>query len=78
MGLGFLAAWLLVQKAGAPRFLYPVLIILGTLIGLFSMVRFIIDTMTTVERLEKENKEREKEREKERRSGGKNGKRDEK
>ena len=58
MGLGLLAAWLLVDKAGAPVFLYPVLIVLGTLIGLYSMVRFILDTMTAVERLDRQREEK--------------------
>ena len=60
MGLGFLAAWLLVTRAGCPTFLYPVLIVLGTLIGLYSMVKFITDTMAAVERLEKQREEKEK------------------
>ena len=60
MGVGFLAAWLLVTKAGAGVFWYPVLIILGTFIGLYSMVKFILSTMAAVERLEKQREEKEK------------------
>ncbi len=58
MGLGFLGAWLLVGKAGAPPFLYAVFITLGALIGLYSMVKFILDTMAAVERLEKQHEEK--------------------
>lgn len=58
MGLGFLSAWLLVEKAGAPAFLYAVFIVLGALIGIYSMVKFIITTMAAVERLEKQREEK--------------------
>ena len=58
MGLGILGAWLLVEKAGAPTFVYPILIILGTLIGLYSMVKFVLDTMAAVERIEKQNEQK--------------------
>ncbi|MBR2466931.1 MAG: AtpZ/AtpI family protein [Clostridia bacterium] len=61
MGLGFLSAWLLVEKAGAPAFLYAVLIVLGALVGIYSMIKFIIDTMTAVERLEKQREKRKQE-----------------
>ena len=60
MGLGLLLAWLLVSKNGAPVFLYPLFIVLGALIGLYSMVKFILDTMTAVERLERQREEKEK------------------
>ncbi len=59
MGLGFLGAWLLVNKAGAPAFVYAVFIVLGTLIGIYSMIKFILDTMAAVERLERQHKEKE-------------------
>lgn len=58
MALGALFAWLFVERAGGPAFLYPILIVLGTVIGLFSMVRFILTTMQAVERLEREAEER--------------------
>ena len=59
MGIGLLCAWLLVEKADAPKFLYAVLIVLGALIGIYSMIKFILDTMSAVERLEKQHKEKE-------------------
>ncbi len=58
-GLG--GGWLLVEKCGAPRFLYPLLITLGAIIGLYSMIRFIIGTMAAVENLEAERKKKEQE-----------------
>ncbi len=58
MGLGLLSAWLLVEKASAPSFLYALLIVFGALVGLYSMVKFILDTMTAVERLEKQHKDK--------------------
>jgi hypothetical protein len=58
MGLGILGAWLLVEKAGAPTFVYPILIVLGALIGLYSMVKFVLDTMAAVERIEKQNEQK--------------------
>ena len=60
MGLGLLVAWLLVDKGGAPVFWYPVLIVLGAILGLYSMIKFIIDTMTAVERIEKQREEKER------------------
>ncbi len=64
MGLGFLIAWLLVSRLEAPTFLYPIFIVLGALVGLYSMVRFILDAMTAVERLERANMKKIKEKKK--------------
>ena len=58
MALGAALAWLFVERVGAPTFLYPLLIVLGTLVGLFSMIRFIISTMQAVERIEKQAEEK--------------------
>ena len=55
-GLGFLCSWLLVRYAGAPNWLYAPLLIIGILIGLFSMVKFIIAAMSALERLEEQSK----------------------
>lgn len=56
---GFGAGWLLVERVGAPRFLYPILITLGALVGLYSMIKFILETMAAVENLEAQQKEKE-------------------
>lgn len=59
VGLMFLAAWLLVTRAGAPKFVYAVAIILGFLSGIYSMVRFVMTATANLERLEnQENKDR--------------------
>jgi hypothetical protein len=58
MALGALFAWVFVSRAGAPTVLYPIFIVLGALIGFYSMIRFILNTMQAVERLEKEREDR--------------------
>ena len=56
-GLFFLCSWLLVRYAGAPTWIYAPLLIVGILIGLFSMVKFIISAMSALERLEDQSKQ---------------------
>lgn len=58
VGTALLLSWLFVEKLGAPDWLYAVLIILGVLTGLISMVRFILSSMTALDRLEKANDEK--------------------
>lgn len=53
-GLCFLISWLLVSYAGAPKWLYAPLLIVGVLVGLFSMIKFVISAMSALERLEAE------------------------
>jgi FtsZ-binding cell division protein ZapB len=55
-GLFFLCSWLLVRYASAPNWIYAPLIIVGVLIGLISMVKFIISAMSALERLEEQSK----------------------
>ena len=55
MALGFAIAWLLVEKASSPSFLYPLLIVIGAIVGIISMIGFILNTMVVVERLENQN-----------------------
>ena len=54
IGLGLLISWLSVERLGAPGWIYAVLITLGTLSGLYSMVRFILAAAGGLDRLEKE------------------------
>ncbi len=70
MGLGFLSAWLLVEKAGAAPYLYAVLTVLGALVGIYSMIKFILDTMKAVERLERQHEEKRSSAEKDKKNGG--------
>ena len=48
----FLISWLFVSKAGAPEWIYAIAIILGILMGLVSMVKFVISASEALERLE--------------------------
>ncbi len=51
--LGFGAAWLLVTYAGTPTWIYALLGVLGTLLGFYNMIKFILTAMNAYERLEK-------------------------
>ncbi len=62
IGLSLLAAWLLAEKAGVGGWIYAVLVPIGTLVGLCSMIRFILAAMKNLERLEKEQKQKKNER----------------
>ena len=56
VGLMILAAWLMVDRVGAPKFVYAIAIALGFLIGLYSMVRFVMTATANLERLENQEK----------------------
>lgn len=56
IGLAILASWLLVEKAGAPGWIYAPLVIVGVIIGFSSMVRFILSAMRALDRLEAQKK----------------------
>lgn len=60
VGCALLLAWYMVEKRDMPSWLYVILIILGVFIGLFSMVKFILVSMSAFERLEKEQQEKQK------------------
>ena len=55
-------SWLLVEKLGAPDWTYAVIIIVGVMIGLLSMLRFILAAFGNMEKIErdkqKENEDR--------------------
>ena len=53
-GFCFLISWLLVSYASAPKWLYAPLLILGVLVGLISMIKFVISAMSALEKLEAE------------------------
>ncbi len=59
IGLCTLVAYLLASR-GVGSWIYAVLIILGVLVGLSSMIRFLLSASAQIERLEKEHKEKEK------------------
>ena len=54
IGLGALASFLLTEYAGAPGWIWAILLTLGTLMGLYSMVKYILSAMTGIERQKKQ------------------------
>ncbi len=60
VGILFAVAWLLNTKAGVGSYIYAVLLTIGVLVGLFSMIRFLIKASETLERIEKERGKNEK------------------
>ena len=54
IGLALLISWFTVSKLGAPEWIYVPLILIGVFTGLFSMVRFILAAMKSLDRLEEE------------------------
>ncbi len=59
IGLAILGSWLLVEKAGAPGWIYAPLVIIGVAIGFVSMVKFILTATRALDRLEREGNKRE-------------------
>ena len=51
-GIGYLLVW----KLSFPQWIYVPLIIVGVFLGLFSMVKFLIYTLKTFEKIEDLNK----------------------
>ena len=56
LGLG----WLLIKKCSAPDWIYAPLGVLGVTVGFISMIKFILNASKSLERLEKEQEERDK------------------
>lgn len=56
----FFIAWLFVSHLSAPKWIYAVAIILGVFIGLYTMVRFVLSAMRSLEALEMQRTKREK------------------
>ena len=54
VGLGVLIGWLLTEKCGMGDYVFVILILLGVLVGIVSMVRFLLSALAGLERLEKE------------------------
>ena len=57
VGIGALASFLLTKYTSAPKWIWAVLITLGVLIGLYSMVKFIILASESMDRVEKQKAE---------------------
>lgn len=58
IGVSILLSWVLVEKVGAPSWLYAFIILIGVFSGLFSMIRFILSTMKALDNLEKSRHEK--------------------
>ena len=54
IGLGLLCAWLLAEHAGVGGWIWAVLVTIGAILGLISMIRFVLVASAGYERLEKE------------------------
>jgi len=54
IGLGLLGSWLLTRYAGVGGWIYAVLVVIGAIMGLISMIRFVLIASAGYERLEKE------------------------
>ena len=54
IALGVLGSWLLVTYAGWQGWIYAPLVLVGVLIGFYSMIRFVLTAMAGIERLEKQ------------------------
>lgn len=56
IGLSLLFSWLLVEKCGAPTWIYVFVVLVGVLTGLISMIKFILSAMHALNNLEQSNK----------------------
>ena len=54
IGFGVLGSWLLVRYVSAPGWIYAPVVVLGALIGFYTMIKFVLSAMAALERLEKE------------------------
>ena len=70
IGLAILVGWLSIDMLGAPDWIYVPLIIAGVITGFVSMIRFILAAMNSLDRIEKERKQKMKKTE-EKRNGNK-------
>ena len=56
IGLAVLLSWILTANADAPGWIYAILVPLGAIIGIISMIKFAISASESLERLEKQRK----------------------
>ena len=63
IGIGGLASFLLTKHAGAPKWIWAVLITLGTFTGLYSMIKYVLTATAGLDRLEKQSEKDRAERE---------------
>lgn len=58
LGLG----WLLVERLGAPNWTYVVVILVGVIIGVSSMIKFILTAINNMEKIERDKRREQSER----------------
>ena len=61
IGGGVLISFLLTKYAGAPGWIWAVLLVLGVIIGFFSMIKYILTAARSLEQIEKGQMARQKE-----------------
>ena len=54
IGIGALLSYLLTEYASAPDWIWAILLTLGTLTGLYSMIRYILSSLSAMERQRKQ------------------------
>ena len=58
IGAGVLVGWLMTEKCGMGSYVFVILILLGVFVGIISMIRFLLSALAGLERLEKEQREK--------------------
>ena len=58
IGAGVLVGWLMTEKCGMGSYVFVILILLGVFVGIVSMIRFLLSALAGLERLEKEQREK--------------------
>ena len=58
IGASVLLGWLLTEKCGMGSYIFVILILLGVLAGIVSMIRFLLSALAGLERLEKEQEDK--------------------
>ena len=58
IGAGVLVGWLMTEKCGMGSCVFVILILLGVFVGIVSMIRFLLSALAGLERLEKEQREK--------------------
>ena len=61
VGIGALASYLLTEYASCPSWIWAVLLTLGVPMGLYSMVKYLLSATKGLERIEREQIEKERE-----------------
>ena len=56
IGTGLLCSYLSVRYLSAPDWIYALLVTVGAMSGLYSMIKFVLAAMSSLERLEKQHK----------------------